>query len=50
MQSILGRDAVNPLVTFYDIHGRKREMLFFCSVPDTTQDQFDYQYDHLTRL
>jgi hypothetical protein len=37
-QSISGEDAVNPLVAFYDIHGRKREGLFFCSVPDTTRD------------
>jgi hypothetical protein len=29
---------VNPLVAFYDIRGRKREMLFFYFVPDTTQD------------
>jgi hypothetical protein len=34
LQSITSGDAVNPLVAFYDIHGRKR---FFCSVPDTTQ-------------
>jgi hypothetical protein len=32
------RDAVNPLVAFYNIHGRKREVLLFCSVPDTTRD------------
>jgi hypothetical protein len=32
--------AVNPLVAFYDIHGRKGEVLFFCSVPDTTRDQY----------
>jgi hypothetical protein len=38
LQSILDRDAVNPLVVFYDLHRRKREVLFFCSVPDTTQD------------
>jgi hypothetical protein len=38
LQSISGGHAVNPLVTFYDIHGRKREVLFFCSVPDTTRD------------
>jgi hypothetical protein len=31
--------AVNPLVAFYDIHGRKGEVLFFCSVPDTTRDE-----------
>jgi hypothetical protein len=33
-----GGDAVNPLVAFYNTHGRKRDVLFFCSVPDTTQD------------
>jgi hypothetical protein len=27
--------TVNPLVAFYDIHGRKLGMLFFCSIPDT---------------
>jgi hypothetical protein len=27
---------INPLVAFYDIHGRKREVLFFYFVPDTT--------------
>jgi hypothetical protein len=31
--------AINPLVAFYDIHGRKREVLFFYFVPDTTRDQ-----------
>jgi hypothetical protein len=30
LQSILGGDAVNPLVAFYDVHGRKREVLLFC--------------------
>jgi hypothetical protein len=29
--------AINPLVAFYDIHGRKEGVLFFCSVPDTTR-------------
>jgi hypothetical protein len=38
-QSILDVSAVvNPLVAFYDIHGRKGEVLFFYSVPDTTRD------------
>jgi hypothetical protein len=37
-QSISVGNAVNPLVAFYDIHERKREVLFFCSVPDTTRD------------
>jgi hypothetical protein len=29
LQSILGGDAINPLVAFYDIQGRKGEV-FFC--------------------
>jgi hypothetical protein len=28
-QSISGVSAINPLVAFYDIHGSKREVLFF---------------------
>jgi hypothetical protein len=35
---ILGVSAINPLVAFYDIHGGKREVLFFYFVPDTTRD------------
>jgi hypothetical protein len=35
--SISGVSAVNPLVAFYDIHGGKREMVFFYFVPDTTR-------------
>jgi hypothetical protein len=38
LQSITGVSAINPLVAFYDIHGRKREVLFFYFVPDTTRD------------
>jgi hypothetical protein len=38
LQSISGVSAVNPLVAFYDIHGGKREALFFYFVPDTTRD------------
>jgi hypothetical protein len=33
-----GVSAINPLVAFYDIHGGKREVLFFYFVPDTTRD------------
>jgi hypothetical protein len=33
LQAISNGDAVNSLVAFYDIHGRKREVL--SSVPDT---------------
>jgi hypothetical protein len=36
-QSVSGVNAINPLVAFYDIHGRKREVLFFYFVSDTTQ-------------
>jgi hypothetical protein len=38
LQSISGVSAINPLVVFYDIHGGKREALFFYFVPDTTRD------------
>jgi hypothetical protein len=31
LQSISGVIAINPLVTFYDIHGGKRELFFFLS-------------------
>jgi hypothetical protein len=31
LQSITGVIAINPLVAFYDIHGGKREVLFFYS-------------------
>jgi hypothetical protein len=38
LQSISGGSAINLLVTFYDIHGGKREVLFFYFVPNTTRD------------
>jgi hypothetical protein len=38
LQYISGVSAINPLVAFYDIHGGKREVLFFYIVPDTTRD------------
>jgi hypothetical protein len=38
LQSISGVSAVNPLVAFYDIHGEKREVLFFYFVPDPKRD------------
>jgi hypothetical protein len=38
-QSILGAIAINLYVAFHDIHGRKREVLFFYFVPDTTRDE-----------
>jgi hypothetical protein len=36
--AVSGVNAINSLVAFYDIHGRKREVLFFYFVPDTTRD------------
>jgi hypothetical protein len=38
LQTISGVSAINPLVAFNDIHGGKREVLFFYFVPDTTRD------------
>jgi hypothetical protein len=37
LQSISDVSFVNPLVAFYNIHGRKGKVLFFCSVQDTTR-------------
>jgi hypothetical protein len=34
--TISGVSAINPLVAFNDIHERKKEVLFFYFVPDTT--------------
>jgi hypothetical protein len=33
LQSISGVSAINPIVGFYDIHGGKREVLFFYFCP-----------------
>jgi hypothetical protein len=41
LQSISGVSAINPLVAFYDIHGGKREVLFFYFDPDTTRDDYN---------
>jgi hypothetical protein len=41
LQSFSGVSAINPLVAFYDIHGGKREVLFFYFVPDTTRDKLN---------
>jgi NADH:ubiquinone oxidoreductase subunit 5 (subunit L)/multisubunit Na+/H+ antiporter MnhA subunit len=34
LQSISGIRAINLLIAFYDVHGRKRKVLFFYFVPD----------------
>jgi hypothetical protein len=38
LQSVSDVSAINPLVAFYDIHGGKREVLFFYFVLDTIRD------------
>jgi hypothetical protein len=43
-QSISGVSADNPSVAFYDIHGRKREVLFFYFVQDTTRNVINVDY------
>jgi hypothetical protein len=46
LQSILDVSD-NPLVAFYDIHGGKKEVLFFYFVPECTRDidiDIVYQY------
>jgi hypothetical protein len=45
LQPISGVSAINPLVAFYDIHGVKREVLFFYFVPDTTRDHNNVHID-----
>jgi hypothetical protein len=45
-QSISGANADNPLVAFYDIHERKREVLFFYFVLDATRDLHTRSYIH----
>jgi hypothetical protein len=39
LQPISGVSAINPLDAFYDIHGGKREVLFFYFVPANTRDK-----------
>jgi hypothetical protein len=38
-QSISGISIINYLLAFYDIYGRKRVVLFFYFVLDTTQEE-----------
>jgi hypothetical protein len=44
-QSISSVNSINPSVAFYDIHGRKREMRFYSSVPNNTWDLHILQID-----
>jgi hypothetical protein len=41
---ISGVSAINLLVAFYDIHGGKREVLFFYFVPATTRDVLNNRF------
>jgi hypothetical protein len=50
LQYISGESAINPLVIFYDIHGRKREVLCFYFVPDTPRDVLQYSIFQFNRL
>jgi hypothetical protein len=50
LQFISDVSAIYPLVAFYDIHGGKREVLFFCFVPDTTRDKIKIIYLPKTRV
>jgi hypothetical protein len=49
-QSISFVSGINPSVSFYDIRGRKREVLFFYFVPDTTRDNYYKKQELDTRL
>jgi hypothetical protein len=40
LSQVSGVRAINPLVAFYDTHGRKNEVPFFYFVPDTTQGMY----------
>jgi hypothetical protein len=44
LQSISDVSAINPLVAFYDIHGGKREVLFFYFVPDIKRNTTNMTY------
>jgi hypothetical protein len=45
-QSISGVNAINTLVAFYDIHGRKREVLFFY-LSQTPHETIDDSYVYI---
>jgi hypothetical protein len=47
LQPISGVRAINSLVVFYDIHGGKREVLFFYFVPDTTRDDMTSHLNYM---
>jgi hypothetical protein len=50
LQSISDVSVINPLVAFYDIHGRKREVLFFYFVPDSTRANCTFLQKYWSRV
>jgi hypothetical protein len=42
LQYNAGVSAINPLVAFYDIYGRKRQVMFFYFVPRRPHENFQY--------
>jgi hypothetical protein len=50
LQSNSGESAMHSLVDFYDIHGEKREVLFFYFVPDTTRDTVTWLFSLYTSI
>jgi hypothetical protein len=46
-QSISRVSAVKPLVAYYDINGRKKEVLFFYFAPGSARDESSYVVDEL---
>jgi hypothetical protein len=50
LQSISGVSAINPLVSFYDINGGKREVLFFYFVEVTARTRYYDTYSIFIRL
>jgi hypothetical protein len=44
LQSISGVSAINRLIAFYDIHGERREVLFFNFVLDHTRPPHETRF------
>jgi hypothetical protein len=47
LQSISGVSAINSLVAFYNVHGGKKEALFFYFVPDTARYLYVYNMHNI---
>jgi hypothetical protein len=46
LQFISGVSAANHLVALYNINGRKGEVIFFCSIPDTIRNYILLYHHH----